>query len=104
MEPPKNILDPYFIDLIPHLPPQQQHEGVDILKSKCAEIELEALVGSTNAQLELMGQGDAASLPEEEHKKIVASGLDQLYWQLTKFLCVSIPLLPPIQPQRSLFN
>jgi hypothetical protein len=78
-----NILDPHFVDIFPHMPPEQQRQGVDILKVECTKIED---AGSMDAQLAMMGQSDAASLPEDERKAIVAAGLDQCYWQLTKFL------------------
>ena len=85
----KNILDPYFVEIFPHMPPLQQRTGVDILKDKCAEIEG---AGSTDAQLAMIGQADAINLPEDRRKAIVAGGLDQCYWQLVKFLRVSPPL------------
>ena len=83
---PPNILDPYFVKIFPHLPPQEQRSGVDTLKAKCTEIED---AGSTDAQLAMMGQKDDCSLSENERKAIVAAGLDQCYWQLSQFLRVS---------------
>ena len=80
-----NILDPKFVNIFPHMPPEHQRQGVDILKAKCTEIED---AGSLDAQLDLMGQSNAKSLPEDQRKVIVAGGLDQCYWQLTKFLRV----------------
>jgi hypothetical protein len=93
-----NILDPYFVKMFPHMPPDQQRIGVDILKTRCAEIEG---ASSTDAQLAIMGQEDAINLPEEKRKAIVADGLDQCYWQLSKFLRVSnytTPLVPYLVP------
>lgn len=78
-----NILDPHFVKIFPQMPPQHQRQGVDMLKAKCTEIEG---AGSTDAQLAMMGHSDAASRPEDERKAMVAAGLDQCYWQLTKFL------------------
>ena len=80
-----NILDPQLVNIFPHMPPEHQRQGVDILKNKCTEIEN---AGSLDAQLALMGNPDGKSLPEEKLKAMVAGGLDQLYWQLTKFLRV----------------
>jgi hypothetical protein len=84
--PPNNILDPYFVEIFPHIPPDQQCIGVDTLKAKCAEIEG---AGSTDAQLAMMGHSDVVDLPEDKRKAIVAGGLDQMYWQLARFLRVS---------------
>jgi len=86
-----NILDPYFVELYPHLPPEQQRSGVDMLKAKCAEI---VGAGSTEEQLVIMGQADAVTLPEDKRKAIVAGGLDQCYWQLVKFLRVGNHTVP----------
>jgi hypothetical protein len=82
---PNNILDPHFVDIFPQMPPQHQRQGVDILKAECTKIED---AGSTDAQLTMMGHSEFASLPEDERKAMVAAGLDQCYWQLTKFLRV----------------
>jgi hypothetical protein len=94
-----NILDPYFVNIFPHISPQQQREGVDLLKAKCTEVEG---AGSTDAQLTMMGHLDAIALPENERKAIVAAGLDQCYWQLSKFLRVSNHALL-LRPKHSLF-
>ena len=67
------------------MPPEHQRQGIDILKDQCTKIEG---AGSTNAQLAMMGHSDPTSLPEDKRKAIVAAGLDQCYWQLTKFLRV----------------
>jgi hypothetical protein len=93
-----NILDPHFVDIFPHMPPEQQRQGVDILKVECTKIEG---AGSIDAQLAMMGQSDATSLPEDERKAIVVAGLDQCYWQLTKFLRVSNYSLPTIHRTQS---
>jgi hypothetical protein len=83
---PSNMLDPYYVEIFPHMHPNQQRIGVDTIRAKCAEIEG---AGSTDAQLVLMGQQNALSLPEER-MAIVASGLsDQCYWELTKYLRMS---------------
>lgn len=88
-----NILDSHFVNIFPHMPPEHQRQGVDILKAKCTEIEG---AGSINAQLAMMGHPDAASRPEDERKAMVAGGLDQCYWQLTKFLRVRNHALPTL--------
>lgn len=88
-----NILDPHFVNIFPHMPPQHQREGVDILKAKCTEFED---AGSTDAQLAMMGHSNVSSLPEDERKAMVASGLDQCYWQLTMFLRVRNHALPDL--------
>jgi len=85
---PSSILDPHIVQIFPGMPPQQQRMGIDILRAKCAEIEG---AGSTDAQLAMMGQQDVLTHPEDERKKMVAEGLDQCYWQLTKFLRYSTP-------------
>ena len=58
-----NILDPQLVNIFPHMPPEHQRQGVDILKNKCTEIEN---AGSLDAQLALMGNPDGKSLPEEK--------------------------------------
>jgi len=83
-----NILDSHFVKMYPHITPQQQREGVDTLKAECTKIEG---VGSTDAQLAMMGQSDVTSRTEDERKAMVAAGLDQCYWQLTMFLRYSTP-------------
>ncbi|KAM6494606.1 hypothetical protein JOM56_009229 [Amanita muscaria] len=83
-----NILDPYLANIYPQIPPEQQRQGVDVLKAKCTAIEG---AGSTEAQLAMMGQSDAISLPEDKRRAIVAGGLDQCYWQLSMFLRYSTP-------------
>jgi len=88
MATPNNILHPNFVTIFPQLPPEHQRQGVDILKAKFTEIEV---ADSVDAQLALMGRSDAKSLPEDKRKAIVATGLDQCYWQLTKFLRYSTP-------------
>ena len=80
-----NILDPHLVNIFSDMPPQHQRQGVDILKAKCTEIES---AGSLDAQLALMGQPDAKSLPENTRKAMVAGGLDQCYWQMAMFLRV----------------
>ena len=85
MAAPNNILDPHLVNIFPHMQPEHQRQGVEILKVKCTEIEG---AGSLDAQLALMDQADAKSRPEDERKAIVAGGLDQCYWQLTMFLRV----------------
>jgi hypothetical protein len=81
----KNILDSHFVEIFPHMPPEHQRQGVDILKAECTKIEG---AGSMDAKLAMMGHSNTTSLPENERKAIVAAGLDQCYWQLTKFLRV----------------
>jgi hypothetical protein len=90
-----NILDPRFVNSYSQMRPEHQRQGVDILKAKCAEIEA---AGSLDAKLDLMGHANDKSLPEDQRKYLVAGGLDQCYWQLTKFLrvrqsCYSPPFL-----------
>ena len=82
----KNILDPQFVNIFPQMPQEYQRQGVDHLKAECTKIESAEL----DAQLTMMGFPDVASRPENERKAIVAAGLDQCYWQLTKFLRVSL--------------
>jgi hypothetical protein len=95
---PNNILDPFLVNMFPHMPPHQQRQGVDILKAKCTEIEG---AGSIDAQLTLMGHSLANDLPEDKRKALVAGGLDQCYWQLSQFLRVRTPY-PPSHPKHSL--
>ena len=95
---PNNILDPYFVEIFPHMPPHEQQQGVDILKANCTKIED---AGSTEAQMTMMGHLDAMTLPEDERKAIVAAGLDQCYWQLSKFLRVSNHPLPTLHRVQS---
>ena len=97
---PSNILDPHFVDIFPHISPQQQREGVDLLKAKCTKIEG---AGSTDEQLTMMGHLDAIALPEDERKAIVAAGLDQCYWQLSKFLRVNNHALPTLHCVQSTY-
>ena len=80
-----NILDPKLVSVFPQIPPEQQRQAVDILKAKFTEIEV---AGSSEAQLALMGHPNAKSLTEDQRKTMVAIGLDNCYWQLTKFLRV----------------
>lgn len=83
-----NILDLYFVQIFPHMPPVHQREGIDILKAECAKIEG---AGSVDEQLAKMGQSDVTCefIPEDKHKAMVAIGLDQCYWQLCQFLHMS---------------
>ena len=80
-----DILDPKFVKIFPQLPPDQQRQAVDHLKAKFTEIEN---AGSTEAQLALMGHPNPKSLPEDQRKTKVAIGLDNCYWQFSKFLRV----------------
>ena len=95
-----NILDDRFVGMYPHMPQEHQRQGVDILKAECAKIESAEL----NAQLTMMGHTDAASRPEDERKAIVAAGLDQCYWQLTKFLRVSLSRVTSIASKCTHFS